>query len=120
VLIIDRRFRRTRWLTAGTQTVAKEQALEPVMSWLANATEPAPPDPVVEAQADEVVTKLLTIDPAQADKVSVNKQAIENLGGAPATRGGTAKRDAEGARAQALRGRDRTAARSPTRSSTSR
>lgn len=64
-----------------TQTVPKDQALEPVMSWLTNATEPAPPDPVIAAQADEVVGKLLTVDPAQAEKVTVNKQAIENLGG---------------------------------------
>ena len=63
-----------------TQTVAKDQALEPVMSWLTNATEPAPLDPVIDAQADEVVTKLLTVDPAQAEKVAVNKQAISNLG----------------------------------------
>jgi len=67
--------------TSGTQTVAKDQALEPVMSWLTNVTEPAPTDPVIDAQADEVVGKLLTVNPAEADKVSVNKQAIENLGG---------------------------------------
>ena len=47
-----------------TQTTTKDQALEPVMSWLTNVTEPAPPDPVIDAQADEVVTKLLTVDPA--------------------------------------------------------
>ena len=67
--------------TSGTQTVAKDQALEPVMSWLTNVTEPAPTDPVIDAQADEVVGKLLTVNPAEADKVTVNKQAIENLGG---------------------------------------
>jgi len=67
--------------TSGTQTVAKDQALEPVMSWLTNVTEPAPTDPVIDAQADEVVGKLLTVNPAEADKVSINKQAIENLGG---------------------------------------
>jgi uncharacterized protein YaaN involved in tellurite resistance len=66
---------------AETQTVPKDQALQPVMSWLTNVTEPAPADPVIDAQATEVVGKLLTIDPAQADKVTVNKQAIENLGG---------------------------------------
>jgi uncharacterized protein YaaN involved in tellurite resistance len=64
-----------------TQTTTKDQALEPVMSWLTNVTEPAPPDPVIDAQADEVVTKLLTVDPAQADKVTVNREAIQNLGG---------------------------------------
>ena len=67
--------------TSGTQTVAKDQALEPVMSWLTNVNEPAPTDPVIDAQADEVVGKLLTVNPAEADKVSINKQAIENLGG---------------------------------------
>ena len=66
---------------SGTQTVAKDQALEPVMSWLTNVNEPAPTDPVIDAQADEVVGKLLTVNPAEADKVTVNKQAIENLGG---------------------------------------
>jgi uncharacterized protein YaaN involved in tellurite resistance len=66
---------------AETTTVSKDQALQPVMSWLTNVTEPAPADPVIEKQADEVVGKLLTVDPAQADKVTVNKQAIENLGG---------------------------------------
>jgi uncharacterized protein YaaN involved in tellurite resistance len=63
-----------------TQTVPK-QALEPVMSWLANVNEPAPLDPVVDAQADKVVSNLLTVDPAQADRISVDKQAIQNLGG---------------------------------------
>jgi len=67
--------------TGVTQTVTKDQALEPVMSWLANVTEPAPLDPVIDAQADEVVTRLLTVTPGEADKVAVNKQAIENLGG---------------------------------------
>jgi uncharacterized protein YaaN involved in tellurite resistance len=63
-----------------TQTVPKDQALEPVMSWLTNVTEPAPLDPVIDAQADEVVGKLLTVSPAEVDKVAVNKEAIENLG----------------------------------------
>lgn len=63
-----------------TTTATKDQALEPVMSWLTNATEPAPPDPAIAAQADQVVTKLLTVDPAQSEKVSVNKEAIQNLG----------------------------------------
>jgi len=67
--------------TGVTPTVTKDQALEPVMSWLANVTEPAPLDPVIDAQADEVVTRLLTVTPGEADKVAVNKQAIENLGG---------------------------------------
>ena len=63
-----------------TQTATTEPALEPVMSWLTNATEPAPLDPVIDAQADEVVTRLLTVDPAQTDKVAVTRQAIQNLG----------------------------------------
>lgn len=66
--------------TNAATTATKDQALEPVMSWLANATEPAPLDPVIDAQADEVVTKLLTVDPAQVEKIAVNKEAIQNLG----------------------------------------
>lgn len=58
---------------AGTQ-------VEPVMSWLTNVAEPAPLDPVIDTQADEVVNKLMTADPAQAEKVAVSKQAIQNLG----------------------------------------
>jgi hypothetical protein len=42
-------------------------------------TEPAPPDPVIAAQADEVVTKLLTV--GRSGQGVRNKQAIENLGG---------------------------------------
>lgn len=64
--------------TSVTQT--KEPQLESVMSWLSNVSEPAPVDPVIDTQADDVVTKLMTVDPAQAEKVAVNKQAIQNLG----------------------------------------
>ena len=64
-----------------TQTEKKEPNLESVMSWLTNVAEPAPVDPVLATQADEVVTKLMTVDPAQAEKVALNKQAIQNLGG---------------------------------------
>ena len=92
---------------SGTQTVPKDQALEPVMSWLTNVTEPAPPDPVIDAQADEVVGKLLTVNPAEADKIAINKQAIENLGAELQKRSRAAQRDAEAAGAQAVRGRDR-------------
>lgn len=66
--------------TTATQTPGQEAKLEPVMSWLTNVSEPAPVDPVIESQADEVVNKLLTADPAQASKVAVSKQAIQNLG----------------------------------------
>ena len=44
-----------RWQTAARKQYHKDQALEPVMSWLTNVTEPAPLDPVIDAQADEVV-----------------------------------------------------------------
>jgi uncharacterized protein YaaN involved in tellurite resistance len=55
--------------------------LESVMSWLSDVAEPAPADPVIDTQADQVVTQLMTIDPAQAEKVTMNKQVIQNLGG---------------------------------------
>lgn len=55
--------------------------LESVMSWLSDVAEPAPADPVIDTQADQVVTQLMTIDPAQAEKVTMNKQIIQNLGG---------------------------------------
>jgi len=66
--------------TSVTQTEKKEQNLESVMSWLTNVAEPAPVDPVIDTQADEVVTRLMTVDPTQVDKVAVNKQVIQNLG----------------------------------------
>lgn len=66
--------------TSATQSATKEQNLESVMSWLTNVAEPAPVDPVIDTQADEVVTKLMTVDPAQADKVAVTRQSIQNLG----------------------------------------
>jgi len=66
--------------TTVTQMPAGEAKLEPVMSWLTNVAEPAPLDPVIDTQADEVVSKLMTADPAQAEKVAVSKQAIQNLG----------------------------------------
>jgi uncharacterized protein YaaN involved in tellurite resistance len=62
-------------------TEKKAESLESVMSWLTNVAEPAPVDPVIDTQADEVVTKLMTTDPADAQKLSLNKQAIQNLGG---------------------------------------
>ena len=55
--------------------------LESVMSWLSDVAEPAPADPVIDTQADQVVSQLMTIDPAQAEKVTMNKQVIQNLGG---------------------------------------
>lgn len=61
-------------------TEKKADQLESVMSWLSTATEPAPLDPVIDTQADEVVTALMTTDPADAQKQSINKQAIQNLG----------------------------------------
>ena len=58
----------------------KSEKLESVMSWLTTTTEPAPVDPVIDTQADEVVTRLMTADPADAQKQLDHKQAIENLG----------------------------------------
>lgn len=66
--------------TSLTQPEKKDPNLESVMSWLTNVAEPTPLDPVIDNQADEVVTQLMTIDPAQADKIAVNKQVIQNLG----------------------------------------
>ena len=64
-------------VTTDTKTPGQ---LESVMSWLSTATEPAPADPVIDTQADEVVNTLMTADPADVQKQSVNKQAIQNLG----------------------------------------
>ena len=66
--------------TTVTQTENKEPNLESVMSWMTNVSEPAPVDPVIDTQADEVVTRLMTVDPSQAEKISINKQSIQNLG----------------------------------------
>lgn len=66
--------------TVVTQTPKTEANLESVMSWLSNVAEPTPLDPVIDTQADEVVGRLMTIDPSQADKIAVNKQVIQNLG----------------------------------------
>lgn len=66
---------------SSVQTEQKAQDLESVMSWLSNVSDPAPADPVIDSQADEVVAKLMTVDPSQVDKLSVNKAAIQNLGG---------------------------------------
>ena len=66
---------------SGTQTEQpKEQKLENVLSWLSDVQAPVPSDPVVDAQADTVVTGLMTIDPTQVDKVSVTKESIQGLG----------------------------------------
>lgn len=66
---------------SGTQTEQKSQYLESVMSWLSNVNDPAPADPVIDSQAEEVVAKLMTVDPSQVERMSVNRQAIQNLGG---------------------------------------
>lgn len=66
--------------TVVTQAPKTEANLESVMSWLSNVAEPTPLDPVIDTQADEVVGRLMTIDPSQADKIAVNKQVIQNLG----------------------------------------
>lgn len=66
--------------TSVTQSAAKEQNLESVMSWLTNVAEPAPTDPVIDTQADEVVTKMMTVDPAQVEKVAITRESIQNLG----------------------------------------
>lgn len=66
--------------SGGTQTAVPEQKLESVLTWLSNVQETAPADPVIDSQADEVVTRLMTIDPAQADKVTVSRQSIQGLG----------------------------------------
>jgi uncharacterized protein YaaN involved in tellurite resistance len=66
--------------TMVTPPEKKEPNLESVMSWLSDVAEPVPTDPVIDGQADQVVTQLMTIDPGQADKVTVNKQVIQNLG----------------------------------------
>lgn len=65
---------------SGVQTEQQTQNLESVMSWLSNVNDPTPTDPVIDSQADVVVTQLMTIDPSQVDKVSVNKEVIQNLG----------------------------------------
>jgi uncharacterized protein YaaN involved in tellurite resistance len=66
--------------TTETQDDKKSEKLESVMSWLTTTTEPAPIDPVIDTQADEVVTRLMTTDPADAQTQINHKQAIENLG----------------------------------------
>lgn len=65
---------------SGTQTEQKEEKLENVLSWLTDVQAPAPADPVVDAQADSVVTSLMTIDPTKAERVSFTKESIQGLG----------------------------------------
>jgi uncharacterized protein YaaN involved in tellurite resistance len=66
--------------STGVQGVTKSENLESVMSWLSTTTEPAPPDPVLDGQADQVVTQLMTTDPADVQRQVQHKHAIENLG----------------------------------------
>lgn len=62
------------------QTDQAGDSLGPMLSWLSNVAEAAPADPAIDAQANDLVTRLMTVDPAQGRKVSDNKQVIQNLG----------------------------------------
>jgi len=63
-----------------TQTEAKPQKLESVLSWLSDVKESAPADPVIASQAADVVDHLMTVDPAQAGEITIDKAAIQGLG----------------------------------------
>jgi uncharacterized protein YaaN involved in tellurite resistance len=68
-------------MSSSTQTVSGEAAkLESVMSWLSASQEPAPADPQIEKQADDVVQHLMTADPAKLTANSPQRQVIERMG----------------------------------------
>ena len=69
----------------ATETIVAgkpSEKLENVMAWLGNVetTAPAPADPVLDSQADNVVTQLLTADPKDVQTQGHNKQVIQSMG----------------------------------------
>lgn len=71
----------------ATETVSSTQPAQPaklenVMSWLSSveSTAPAPTDPVLDSQADNVVAQLLTADPKDVQTQGHNKQVIQSMG----------------------------------------
>ena len=104
-----------------TQTTQVEKAkpgeLEAVLGWLEVPGEsvPAPADPEIDGQAEQVVGHLLTVDPKDAETITRGRNTIQNHGRGAAARGGAPQRDAEAAGAEALRGRDRGRRRRATR-----
>lgn len=70
-------------MTTETSTAGQPpEKLEKVMGWLANVdtAAPAPADPVLEKQASEVVTNLLTTDTRDGTTISHNRQVLESMG----------------------------------------
>ncbi len=68
--------------TQTTQPQEKKTELESVMSWLdvPGAAQPAPADPQLDGQADQIVGHLLTVDPKNADAQTRSRNAIQSMG----------------------------------------
>jgi uncharacterized protein YaaN involved in tellurite resistance len=66
--------------TTTAQQPTESANLEAVMSWLKDVKEEAPADPVIEQQATQVVTQMLSVKPEQTAEIAVTKKTIENLG----------------------------------------
>lgn len=70
-------------MTTETIPAAKpSEKLENVMAWLGNVetAAPAPADPELDSQADNVVTHLLTADPKDVGTQDHDKQVIQSMG----------------------------------------
>jgi uncharacterized protein YaaN involved in tellurite resistance len=66
--------------TTAVTTPAQETDLESVMSWLKDVKAEAPSDPVIEQQATQAVSQMLSVQPEQAAAVAITKKSIETLG----------------------------------------
>ena len=60
----------------------KTPELESVLGWLdvPGASVPAPADPEIDGQAEQVVGHLLTVDPKDADAITRGRNAIQSMG----------------------------------------
>jgi len=60
----------------------KTPELESVLGWLdvPGASVPAPADPEIDGQAEQVVGHLLTVDPKDADAITRGRNAIQTMG----------------------------------------
>jgi uncharacterized protein YaaN involved in tellurite resistance len=66
----------------ATQPPEKKPELQSVMAWLdvPGAAVPAPADPQLEGQAEEIVGHLLTVDPKNIDAQARSRNAIQSMG----------------------------------------
>lgn len=66
----------------ATQQPEKKTELQSVMGWLdvPGASVPAPADPQLEGQAEDIVGHLLTVDPKNVEAQARSKNAIQSMG----------------------------------------